>query len=220
MSDLSILITEDGSPTLYSKKYDEIYHSKRGAITESNHVFIKNGVALKNDFEQILVLEVGLGTALNAALISEFAYQNKIKINYTAIETEPIDEKTLSLLSANFKSQGWSPFWDKITDSLWEESNSINDFFTITKKKLSLLSFIEKSDFFDIILFDAFAPEKQEEMWTDDVFKLCFTLLKKDGLLTTYCSKSYVQKNMRSAGFNVKKVPGPPGKREMLNAWK
>jgi tRNA U34 5-methylaminomethyl-2-thiouridine-forming methyltransferase MnmC len=220
MSNLSILITGDGSPTLYSEKYDEIYHSKRGAITESNHVFIKNGIELKKDLETIRVLEVGLGTALNAVLICEYACENKIHIDYTALETEPVDEDTLTQLSNHYKTQNWSPFWEKIVYSEWGITNAFNEFFTITKKELSLFKFVEKVDFFDVILFDAFAPEKQEEMWTEDVFKRCFMLLKNNGLLTTYCSKSYVQKNMKNAGFDVKKVQGPPGKREMLNAWK
>ena len=57
-------------------------------------------------------------------------------------------------------------------------------------------------------------------MWTEDVFEKCFHLLKKDGFLVTYCAKGVVKRTMKSIGFEIIELDGPPGKRQMTRANK
>lgn len=74
---------------------------------------------------------------------------------------------------------------------------------------------------FDVIYFDAFAPEKQPEMWSQELFDRLYVLLDTGGILTTYCAKGIVRRMLQSAGFIVERLPGPPGgKREILRARK
>ena len=71
---------------------------------------------------------------------------------------------------------------------------------------------------FRSVFFDAFNPDVQPHLWTTEVFRRFYEALQPGGILVTYCVKGIVKQALRNAGFTLKRLPGPPGKREMLRA--
>ena len=219
MTQLRINITKDGSPSLYKSDLDEHYHSTHGALTESQHVFIKEGllyylskqVHLKHS---LYLLEVGVGTGLNYALTAEYAKAHKIPLIYHGVEPYP---PQLELLEQYFTllPQALLPHLNKVAKAMHNEE--ANNTIRLWKQKLEE---VELNHTYDIIYFDAFAPDKQPELWELSIFNKLRSALKPGGMLTTYSSKGQVKRNMLGAGLQVTKVPGPPGKREMLRAIK
>lgn len=226
----SLIITKDGSHTVSIPEMNVSYHSLHGAIQESGHVFIKHGLLFilnNNATAEIHVLEIGFGTGLNALLTLIEAGTNR-KIKYTAIESFPLtieEAKNLNYCE-QLKREDLLPSFEKMHQCEWESDIAINPYFTIHKLQLSLLnirnSYLvhKNSPQPDIIYFDAFAPAAQPELWTKQVFEMLYGILKKDGILITYCSKGEVRRAMQAAGFVVEKIPGPPGKREIVRALK
>jgi tRNA U34 5-methylaminomethyl-2-thiouridine-forming methyltransferase MnmC len=100
----------------------------------------------------------------------------------------------------------------------WEIPTVIQDGFLLLKKKITLEDFIPETNSSDLIFFDAFSPEAQPELWTEEIFRKLYAGMKTNGMLVTYCAKGQVRRNMIAAGFNVERLEGPPGKREMLRA--
>ncbi|MBL7801036.1 MAG: tRNA (5-methylaminomethyl-2-thiouridine)(34)-methyltransferase MnmD [Chitinophagales bacterium] len=215
---ISILTTGDGSQTLFSQQFDEIYHSRNGALTESQHVFVQHGLMNVNK-PHIKVFEVGFGTGLNALLCAHYAHQNNVSIDYTGVELYPVDETIASQLTFHEALDDCPIETSVLHKAPWNERVSISPNFTMLKIQHSFVD-VQLEEIYDVIFFDAFAPEKQPELWDLSVFQKCYALLAVGGVLTTYCAKGYVKRNMQEAGFRVEKVPGPPGKREMLVAFK
>ena len=224
----SLIITKDGSHTVSIPEMNVSYHSLHGAIQESGHVFINQGLRFFQNYNaaaEIHVLEMGFGTGLNA-LLSLMEAGSNLSIHYTAIELFPLtigEAKTLNYCE-QLKREDLLPSFEKMHQCEWERDVAINPFFAIHKLQLSLLN-IKNSNFFhnsslrpDIIYFDAFAPAAQPELWTKEVFEMLYAILKDNGILVTYCSKGVVRRAMQAAGFVVEKVPGPPGKREIVRA--
>ena len=226
----SLIITKDGSHTVSIPEMNVSYHSLHGAIQESRHVFIEQGLDFflnNNPTADIQVLEMGFGTGLNALLTLVEAGPN-LNIHYMAIELFPLTIEEANLLNycEQIKRQDLLPLFKKMHRCDWETDIAINPFFTIHKLMLSLLT-IKDSKFTyhnflspDIIYFDAFAPAAQPELWTKGVFEMLYAILKNKGILVTYCSKGEVRRAMQAAGFIVEKVPGPTGKREIVRALK
>jgi len=213
-----LVITNDGSHSIFNPEVNETYHSKHGAIVEAEYVFIKNGL-LAEYKKQFNILEVGFGTGLNALLTAQKAEQKKITINYHGIELYPVPKE--SYIQLNFteligeeKSKSL-----QLHECEWEKEHVINNFFKLTKNKIALENYTSKTKF-DIIYFDAFSPEKQPELWTAEVFQNMYDLLKEDGFLVTYCAKGVVKRTMKAVGFEIIVLDGPPGKRQMTRANK
>lgn len=215
-----IKLTSDGSTTIYLPEINESYHSKHGAIQEANHVFIKNGF---NVFDQcsISILEIGFGTGLNALVTFLEAEKNSKIINYTGVEAFPVDYD--EALQMNYVSQLNAPKLDlvfkKIHQCSWEVSNEIATNFFLTKQKKKFEE-IEEYEKYDLIYFDAFAFSVQPELWSEFIFKKMYNALKQNGILVTYACRTSIKNAMLSSGFSVEKMPGAPGKREMLRAFK
>lgn len=214
-----IIITEDGSPTLFVPELDEHYHSVYGAKQESMHVFINAGLNSHSGYE-LSVFEVGFGTGLNAILtLSEAIKQNK-KITFHSIEKYPLDLQTV-------KALGFEKIFDEsifqllmlIHKAPWETEIDISDNFKLKKIKADLKDHIFDSKY-DVIYFDAFDPAKQPHLWENTIFDKIFKATNPGGVLTTYSAKGIVKRAMLAAGFSIEKIPGPPGKREMLRARK
>ncbi|MDR3327466.1 MAG: tRNA (5-methylaminomethyl-2-thiouridine)(34)-methyltransferase MnmD [Prevotellaceae bacterium] len=215
---MPVIETKDGSNTLYVQEIDECYHSTFGAIQESEHIFIGSGLnfCTKNN---ISVLEIGFGTGLNAFLtMIETEKSNKI-IDYQTIELYPITTSQAKELNyCDFL--GNKALFAELHSCEWNKRLKINDCFYFTKIK-SDFSVIEKIPNFDVCFFDAFSPEKQYEMWTENRFELLFEHADNGAVLTTYCAKGQVRRNMQQAGFIVERLSGPVGgKREILRATK
>lgn len=210
-----IFLTEDGSNSLYLSEFDETYHSRHGAIQESMHVFIENGLKSINK-KNIKILEFGFGTGLNAFMT--LINSKEKQIEYVGIEKFPLDKTLLNQLNYA-KSKEEHALFEKIYSADWNKKVAINVSFTLEKIKVDFLKFLSDEKF-DIIYFDAFAPRVQPELWTKEIFEKAFNLLDKEGILVTYCAKGVVKRTLKEVGFEVISLPGPPGKREMTKAVK
>jgi tRNA U34 5-methylaminomethyl-2-thiouridine-forming methyltransferase MnmC len=214
-----LVITEDGSHSIYVKALDEHYHSVYGAITESQHVFIEAGLKqCKNSY--IRILEMGFGTGLNALLTLAETNKSNISVYYIGIEKYPLESTMIE--SLNYESiidPTWKGMLKLIHDSPWQEDVLIKPEFLLKKLQCDMYE-MKLTNEFDLVYFDAFAPEKQPELWTEDLFRKIFQSMRSHSILTTYSSKGMVRRNLKAAGFRVEKIPGPPGKREMTRAYK
>jgi len=219
MEQLKLIKTDDGSHTLYSEQYHAHYHSLRGALQESLHIFIENGYCFlaKNE---VNILEVGFGTGLNAALTASKADEIGRTTQYTGVELHPPSESILSEINYLTKlSHVDSLNWDKITQSKWNDKIQINSFFSIKKIQDDFIKY-NICNQFDIVYFDAFAPDDQPEMWSESIFEKIYTSTNPGGILVTYCSKGIVKQALRKAGFRVERLAGPAGKRHIIRAMR
>jgi len=214
-----IFTTEDGSHSMRSAQFDEAYHSKYGALQESQHVFIEAGLQYLVDKGKttISIFEMGMGTGLNVLLTLLYAEKHQIKIDYKTVEAFPILDWS-ELNYPELLREKAAVYFDKIHLLSPMESKILSPYFTLTKfhQKLEELTFETAS--FDLIYYDAFAPAAQEELWTEVIFEKLFSAMKPNGVLTTYCAKGSVKRALKAAGFTVEGIPGPPGKREMTRA--
>lgn len=224
--------TADGSATLFVPELDEHYHSVKGALTESSHIFIDMGLKT-SAAPSPRILEIGFGTGLNALLTLIEAEKSGRQVHYTGIELYPLPWETVEKLGyTNGERQATgdeqAAQWMKaLHTSPWGEDVRITPHFTLRKIQGDFTSMerpspiADHSPLFSLIYFDAFAPEKQPEMWTQELFDRLHVMMEKDGILTTYCAKGVVRRMLQAAGFTVERLPGPPGgKREILRAKK
>ena len=222
---VKIITTEDGSHSLYVPKLNETYHSTHGAITESKHVFIKEGIRYfveKHRPTEVRVLEVGFGTGLNALLTYFEALDLKIKVHYTSLEPFPLEKKIYDVLNyeGQLNKQEAKQVFHQLHETKWNESVYFHGFFTLEKVPEKLEDYLPDSRKFDVIYFDAFAPNKQAELWEKEVLSKVYRLMKTPGLLTTYCAKGQFKRDLAAVGFLLETIPGPPGKKEMVRAFK
>jgi tRNA U34 5-methylaminomethyl-2-thiouridine-forming methyltransferase MnmC len=233
-SDITIIETSDGSHSLFVRALNETYHSRHGAMQESQWVFIKQGLDFARpplreipelssrgtvpERSRGHILEVGFGTGLNALLAMQWAEENKMHVHFTSLETNVLSLELAEQLNYASSEKERSDFL-KIHGTEWNQDIAITPYFTLHKALREVQSEISESQF-DVIFFDAFGPPTQPEMWTPDIFRRMFDALKPGGILVTYCAKGQVRRDMQSVGFSVERLPGPPGKREMLRATK
>ena len=211
--------TNDGSYTIYIPDLDENYHSIHGAMQESNHVFLKEGLN-RLDLNSIDVFEVGFGTGLNACLTLIEAKKKNLKVNYVSIEAFPLESNLIDKYLLSIDNQYFNELLIKLHGVEWEKEVELSNDFKLKKINTKLESINLLVDSFDIIYYDAFGPRVQPEMWTFDLFYKMFQMLRNGGVLATYCAKGQVKRDLRQAGFEVETCQGPPGKREMIRAWK
>ncbi len=215
-----LLITEDGSHTVLNSSIEETYHSENGAISESQHVFIENGLSLI-DKNETNILEIGFGTGLNALLSLQFATEHKKKINYFTLEKYPLGLEFVNKLNYPEQLNVDREVFKNLHTSRWNKVLKVNEYFIFLKLQANLLSVdFNKINNIDLVYFDAFSPSKQPEFWTENVFKQIYLAMSPNGLLSTYSSAGMVKRALRNVGFDVKRKPGPKGKFHMLNATK
>ncbi|NJL13544.1 MAG: tRNA (5-methylaminomethyl-2-thiouridine)(34)-methyltransferase MnmD [Microscillaceae bacterium] len=217
---LEIQITGDGSFTLYSPAFQEIYHSRHGAFTESQHVFIEGGLKyVLEKAERIQILEVGFGTGLNAWLTA-LALPTAARVMYIGLEPFPVSEQMVSQL--NFEAvlpfAATLPF-SALHQAPWNVASLINPQFELLKIKATLEEWPGASSL-DLVYFDAFAPEKHPALWELPVFEKIAAMMHPQGVLVSYCAKGQFKRHLKAVGFAVESLPGPPGKREMTRAIK
>jgi tRNA U34 5-methylaminomethyl-2-thiouridine-forming methyltransferase MnmC len=217
--DSELILTEDGSNTLYVPEIDECYHSSHGAIQESMHIFIEAGLKQSKKHE-INILEIGFGTGLNAFLTLIEAEKSQKTIHFISLELYPVEiEKALKLNYSDLISPEFKEIFEKLHTSPWNETVQISPFFSLKKAEADFTKF-EFTEKYDVIYFDAFSPEKQPEMWTVEQFEKLYNCCNFGAVLTTYCAKGAVRRAMEVAGFKVERLQGPPGKREILRGIK
>lgn len=217
-----LFLTSDGSHSLFLPELNEQYHSRHGAIQESNHVFIQSGLAEVSRLKKnISILEVGLGTGLNAFLTFLYARQHRLHITYHAIEAFPLNQEIIQQLNYPevLNADEARCVFESIHTAAGKENIQLSAGFSF-KKYLHCLQEFQSETQYDLIYFDAFAPEKQPELWEEYIFSNMYNALNSHGILVTYCAKGYVRRNMIAAGFVTERIPGPPGKRQMIRAVK
>ncbi|MEK6780224.1 MAG: tRNA (5-methylaminomethyl-2-thiouridine)(34)-methyltransferase MnmD [Bacteroidota bacterium] len=222
---LELITTSDGSHSLLNSELNETYHSVHGAIQESIHVFINNGLDYfeqKNRIKEVRILEVGFGTGLNALLTLQYSLDHARSIYYETLEAFPIDQKTASQL--NYPSALDFPdaekYFIKLHQSLWNQQIAITNEFSIVKHHVKIQDIQLGSEKFDVIYFDAFAPSKQPDMWELSILKKIARAIKPGGVFVTYCAKGQLKRDLKSLNLLVETLDGPPGKKEMVRAVK
>ncbi len=211
-----VVQTADGSASIYLPEMDEQYHSRHGAIAESKHIFIEKGLLqTASRQKRIRLFEVGMGTGLNVLCSLLAARDHKLKVDYHTIEAFPISDNELQQLNYPEELGISADLFQQIHHAPTDRSIELQSGFSLTKYHRKLEEF-ELPASFDLIYFDAFAPEKQPEMWTEAIFEKMHKALCEGGVLTTYCVKGEVRRRLQQVGFKVEKLPGPAGgKREM-----
>lgn len=220
---ISFLVTDDNSHTLFSERFKATYHSTRGAMSESKHVFIQNGLQyVREQFQakEISILEIGFGTGLNAFMTYLFAEEHALKINYQSVEAYPVPLAEASQLNYTNDFSGQEKVvFSQLHLQEWNRVGQISDSFSLTKH-LCLLEEFTSHQKFDVIYFDAFSPSEQPELWTEVIFKKMYGLLSVNGVLVTYCAQGQMKRTMKKVGFNLQTLPGALGKREMTRGLK
>lgn len=215
-----IILTKDGSSSIFLPELNETYHSTFGAIQETKHVFIKNGLSLLND-KSVSILEIGFGTGLNTFITFLEAQKRDQHIQYVGIEAYPVELDIISSLNyvteLNAKEQ--QSVFDKMHECAWEVENEIDPNFHLTKRQQKF-EMITDLNTYNLIYFDAFGFDVQPELWNEEIFKIMYNSLLPKGILVTYACRTVIKKAMIDAGFKVEKLPGAPGKREMLRGFK
>ncbi|MFD2568786.1 tRNA (5-methylaminomethyl-2-thiouridine)(34)-methyltransferase MnmD [Pseudotenacibaculum haliotis] len=215
-----IIITSDGSTTIHLPDWNEQYHSKHGAIQEAYHVFIRHGLDAVPKTE-ISILEVGFGTGLNAFITFLETQKKELKIQYTGVEAYPVAIEEVNQLNyvSELKAEKFSDAFVKIHSVEWEAMHEITANFHLEKRKCFFHE-LKEANAHDLVYFDAFGARVQPDLWTEEIFAIMYKALKVNGVLVTYSAKGSVRRAMQAVGFQVERLPGPPGKREMLRATK
>ena len=220
---LEIRQTKDGSNTLFVPELNEHYHSVHGALQESQHVFIKHGLEHVMSYKKdIKILEIGFGTGLNAILTYPFALAKKAFIQYDTLEKFPLQQEVVHQLQFDkvILNPELHDVFLQMHQSPWNEPVDMIPYFTLQKMHETLEEFVAPQSYYDLIYFDAFAPEKQPELWSEEMFVKLYNATRPGGVLVTYCAKGSFKRSLKAAGFEVEALPGPPGKREMTRGVK
>lgn len=218
----NVIVTKDGSHTIQLGDSKEHYHSTHGAIQESEHIFIKQGLEqLDKELKDVQIFEVGFGTGLNAFLTYLHAKDKGVFVNYTGIEAFPLEKEIYKELNyhSELEAGEGEQIFSLIHESEWGNTFFLSPDFALTKVKSKLEDFYLLNKY-HLIYFDAFDPEYQPELWTAEMFEKMYAMLEPGGILVTYSAKGKVRRALKKAGFLVEKLPGPPGKREMTRAIK
>ena len=218
-----LLITKDGSHTLYAPELQDHYHSTFGAVQESTHIYIERAFrACRLDKDKVNVLEIGLGTGLNAFLTWQESLKQEIYLEYHALEPYPLNISIAEQLNyIDFvQAEGAKAAFYKMHKAEWGTSIDVSKYMTLVKRDLKVQDARLELEYFDVVYFDAFGPEAQPELWTEKVFRKIFDSMVPGAVMCTFSSKGDVKRAIKSAGFNLELIDGPPGKRTITRAWK
>ena len=220
-----IVTTGDGSTTIQITDWNEQYHSMHGAVQEARHVFLKMGLDFwmneNPDQNSLHILEIGFGTGLNALLTLMHAEKSSVNLLYEGVEAYPVSSEELAQLNylEAADAQAFEAVFEKMHQLPWEQTEIITEAFQLKKRKQTFET-LEDQNQHDLIYFDAFGARVQPELWEEPIFQKMSNALKPGGVLVTYAAKGSVRRAMQAVGFKVERLPGPPGKREMLRAVK
>jgi tRNA U34 5-methylaminomethyl-2-thiouridine-forming methyltransferase MnmC len=225
MQNLKVIDTGDGSHTLLNLEMDETYHSRHGALRESKHVFIRQGLdyllSSQPDLQSIRIFEMGLGTGLNLILTIAHALRNPDKTyHYTTLEAFPLKQEIISELNYGelLESEQLKNIFQQVHTLAWEQEQEVLPNFSLTKRIQTLENYTMPDNNCDLVYYDAFAPNKQPELWSFEILKKVCGFLSAGGVFVTYSAKGQLKRDLRSLGLLVETLPGPPGKAEMVRA--
>ncbi|MBY0425779.1 MAG: tRNA (5-methylaminomethyl-2-thiouridine)(34)-methyltransferase MnmD [Cytophagales bacterium] len=215
---MQIIETADGSHSLYSPFFNETYHSKFGALAEARHIYLTHGfLPLIESIPEVRVFDLGLGIGINAVLTAESQQKSSAQVIYHGVEKFPVSKEIwgqmnyVGDLGEYFVTINSMPFGEEMTP--WKG-------FTIKKIESDITNVQLPENFYHIIYFNPFAPSQQPELWEKPLLKKMYDCLQPNGYLVTYSSKTSFRLALAEVGFDVQKLPGPLGKREMVRAVK
>jgi tRNA U34 5-methylaminomethyl-2-thiouridine-forming methyltransferase MnmC len=219
---LRVITTHDGSHSLFNEELNETYHSVHGAVQESKHVFIKSGLEFfiqQSNATTAHVLEIGFGTGLNTWLTLQKSLEDQCVIHYTSLEAFPVEETIWKEL--NYAQSDIGKHWfEKIHYAVWNENEELDVHFHLHKIQDTLQHITLEKNKYDVIYFDAFAPNKQPEMWERSILQKIYDAMSAQSVFVTYCAKGQLKRDLKALGLKVEAIQGPPGKREMIRALK
>ncbi len=225
----NIITTSDGSKTIQLVDWNEQYHSVHGALAEARHVFLKNGLAYRiqaedivtKDKQKIHIVEMGLGTGLNLLLTYDFLSTKELdlEVNYTGIDKFPVStEEQVQLNYEQFTAVNTKIF-KEMCGQVWNSKEMYAGKFSLEKRQIDLLEYSDTEPV-DLVYFDAFGPRVQPELWTEESLNVLVSRMNTNAVFVTYCAKGDVRRSLQNLGLRVERLPGPPGKREMLRGIK
>ena len=224
MMNRKIVVTDDGSSSIFSEEVNQHYHSHFGALQESKHIFIDAGLCAEtvSHLEEISVLEIGFGTGLNALLTCLKAKELHKKVYYETLELYPLTQQEVEQLNYPdiLPCLNVRELFEKIHLAKWNNKQTISENFILHKRLVSAIDANYTPNRFDVVYFDAFSPEAQPELWSKELFEPIYNSMKNGGILLTYCTKGTVKKTLTDIGFQIEKLAGPVGKREILRGKK
>ena len=229
--------TQDGTRSLFSERFGVSYHSKYGAWQETQHVFVQAGLRYAAiDRSELSILDIGFGTGLNCVASALDPVGRQLTLKYLGVDAYPVDVETLHQLDyPSALSLGGEDriLFDAIQELSWQSQSSEQVFASGNELTFSEVSpnfhlaklnarfeVLVEHEAFDVVYYDAFAPSAQPELWTPERFEAMYRALRPGGILVTYCAKGQVKRDLRSVGFDIEALQGPPGKREMTRAAK
>ena len=218
---LKLITTQDGSHSLMREDMNETYHSFHGAMGESSYVFVEKGLEWylqQFSAKEMTVFEVGFGTGLNAYLVAQFAAEKNVKIDFHSVEPIPVPEHLYAQFNYGETLED-QELMQNLHKANWEKEVTIHERFTLTKYETTLEAF-QTAKGFDVIFFDAFAPNKQSEVWSLENLQKCFDMTNSGGCLTTYCAQGLFKRNLAATGYEVETLKGAMGKKEMVRGLK
>ncbi len=222
--ELKLIATADGSHSLYAPAFGDTYHSEHGAIREAEHVYIRAGLARwheqKGASTRISLLELGFGTGLNALLSLRYAARYGLHLHYVALEAHPISPSLAGLLNYSALlslTKDEQALFEAMHLAGWNDPVRLSPNF-ILEKRLQTFETLSDRAAFDLVYYDAFGPKSQPHLWGEEMVKRVHRALRPGGLMTTFCAQGAFRRNLQAVGFQVERLPGPPGKREMLRA--
>jgi tRNA U34 5-methylaminomethyl-2-thiouridine-forming methyltransferase MnmC len=217
----TIITTADGSTSLFIPELNETYHSHHGALQEAIHVFIQEGIRPLAHLPTLTIFEMGFGTGLNALLALTETFTTPQQIHYIGIEAFPVSvEQAIEMNYVELVEQQTKTLFEAMHRLPWNTPHQLTDRFSFTKINQKIETYVPNDASIDLLFFDAFGPRAQQEMWELPILEKMYRLLKKNGVLVTYCAKGEVKRNLKKIGFEIEALPGPPGKREMTRATK
>jgi len=168
---------------------------------------------------------MGFGTGLNLLVtISHFlTNQSHKEIHYISIEKYPVSHNEIAELgySKLFDFPNAEKIYQNAHLAEWNKKTEILPNFFLTKWEADFFD-IPKLDIpkVDLVYYDCFGARVQPDLWEKPLFEIVTEKMNENSLLTTYSSKGSVRRILKELGLEVEKRPGPPGKREMMIAWK
>ena len=215
-----VITTADGSRTLEIVELEDTYHSRHGALQESEYVFAEKGLNHRIDSKkEISVLEIGFGTGLNALVTRKAIVDKNVVVQYTSLETFPVPKEEVIQLEYTELELSLSEFYLSLHEAEWNKEVQLDESFVLLKRHVALEEFNTVKQF-DVVYFDAFGPASQPELWSNDILRKVFHLTAPGGVFVTYCAKGQVRRDLTDVGYTVERLPGPPGKRHMLRGTK
>ena len=218
-----VILTEDGSSSVFSSIFNASYHSMHGSIQETDHVFIDSGLKYFHNQDEISIFEMGFGTGLNMLRTYMYWETQKINVRYTGLEAYPLDSnqvKELNYLAVLEREDLKDMFSKSHSDGKYSDKNDHGYSFSFKLENTKIENYELPHREYDLIYHDGFGPSVQSFLWEEELLQRFYCSLKAQGILVSYCAKGSFKRALKNVGFRVESIPGPKGKREMTRAIK